>query len=397
MSLFVREREHRAASMMGQSGILSELQALRGITPRGVSLTVTPDTALRHSAVSACVQLIANLAMLDVRAYEVVDGREVLIDREFPILSSPSSSADAYEWRRQVFLSWLTRGTAFGIVTQTDRLGYPTMLELLPASCVTVDGRGPFGPWIWRVNNQIVEEFPRGPLWVARGLHSHAGCPVGISPIEMALGAIKLGLQAEDFGASWFGEGAHPSAILTTDQPVTAEVAGAIKGRFIEAIRGRREPAVLGAGMKYQAISVPADESQFLETIDKNAATVCRYFLVPPSEIGASEGDSMTYANAEARSLALLSRTFAPWIARLEHSLSALLPKSIVVRADVSGLLRTDMKTRSEIDNSDLRAGIRSRDEIRATRGLGPSPDGELFARLPFGAGEEPDPVLVGN
>ena len=374
MSLLARE----SRSSVVPSGLVDMLARTdRG--PRSVALSVTPTVAMRHATVSACVQLIANLGLLPVRAYVVEDGREVLAGQQPPLLLAPSANVDAAAWRRQVLLSWLTRGTAFGLVAGADRRGRPTMIELLPAECVTVEG-DIHGPWTWRVRGRTVGRWPDGPLWVAAGLHQWPGSPVGVSPIEMALGAIGLGLAAEDFGRSWFRDGAVPSAILSTDQPIDKDTAEVIKSRFLDAVRGKREPAVLGAGLHYQALQVAANESQFLETLDRNSATVCRFFLVPGSEVGAPTGDSMTYANVESRDLALLTRTFQPWLARLEATLGvALGAPQTIPRADVSDLIRTDLRTRTTVDVMDIRAGIRSRDEVRATRGLGPTPGGDQY------------------
>lgn len=383
MSIFRPAAERRVANMSGMTGTLSELQALRGIGSRAVALSVTPTVAMKHSAVNACTALIANLAALDVHAYGSADGMDVRIP-DPPLLVEPSSETEPAEWRRQVFMSWLTRGTVFGWVARQDNLGRPTQIELLPAEEVSVSGMPPFGPWEWRVGNKPVDRYPYGPLWVSRGLHTMPGIPVGISPIEMACAAIGLGLEAENFGASWFYDSATPSALLYTDQQVDETQARIIKDRFIDTIRGKREPAVMGAGIKYQAVQVAANESQFLETLDRNVATVCRFWLVPPEEVGASAGNSMTYQNAEARANALLTRTYQPWLQRLESSLTR--TAGVSTRVDVSGLIRTDIKTRTAVDGEDIRVGVRSRNEVRRTRGLAPIEGGDEYLWPPYRA-----------
>lgn len=367
MSLFTRGTERRSdppgAALPPPGGL-----------ERGVSLRVTPDTAMRHSAVAGCVLTISNLATLDVHAYVKRDGMDTQVANDPPLLRMPSATYLSVRWRREVFDAWLRRGTAFGLVTVTDQFGYPTKIELVSADAITVRPRNGYRSvgveWVWMVDGKEHTPWPDGNLWIAPGPYTITGSPVGISPIEMGLGAIRLGLAAEEYGGSWFYNGGQPTAVLQSDQKLDQPTADTIKKRFINALKGGG-PAVLGAGLRYDAVQVAANESQFLETIQDNVATVCRYFLIPPEEVGGTSGNSMTYANVEARSLALLTKTYGPWLKHFEETITALTPRPQRVRSDVTDLLRLDSKTRTDLDVADLRAGIRSREEIRRTRALG--------------------------
>lgn len=355
-----------------------------------MSMRITPDIAMKHSAVAACVLKICNLAALDVHAYRKVDGVPQLAATDPVLLRAPSAEAMPLRWRREVYDSWLRRGTAFGFVTMTDNTGYPTKIELVPADSVTVRPRLGYkaigNKWIWMVDNKERTPWTEGgDLWVAPGPYTQPGSPVGISPIEMALGSIRLGLAAENYGGSWFYTGGHPTAVLQSDQVINAETADTVKKRFMASL-SKGGPIVIGAGLKYDRVQVAANESQFLETISRNVATVCRYFLVPPEEVGASSGNSMTYSNVESRNLGLLVGTYGPWLAHFEATMNTLTPRPLNVSTDTDKLLRLDAKTRTDLDVADIRAGIRSREEIRNTRGLGPVDPADLIVWPPFAA-----------
>ena len=94
----------------------------------------------------------------------------------------------------------------------------------------------------------------------------------------------------------------------------------------------------------------------------------------------------MTYSNVESRMLHLLVLAGRPWIARLEHALSALLRTDVNVRANTDELLRTDARTRVEIQTARLRMGVRNVNEIRAEDNLPPLPGdtGAEFLWPPF-------------
>jgi hypothetical protein len=177
---------------------------------------------------------------------------------------------------------------------------------------------------------------------------------LGQSPIERHASAFGVAIAAERFGQQWFAEGAHPSQVLTTDQPVDATTAAAIKSRVLDAMQGSRGPAVLGSGMKLDQFQVAPEESQFLETQSFTAAQVCRILGPGIAEIlGYKTGDSMTYKNREQLALDLLSYAIDPWLVDLERQLSRMLgaPGSSAtsgtwVRFNRNALLRTDLLTR---------------------------------------------------
>jgi HK97 family phage portal protein len=205
------------------------------------------------------------------------------------------------------------------------------------------------------------------------------GSFVGLSPVAYAKQAISLGLAAEKFGAQYFGEGGVPSAILSTEQPVTQEQADTIKGRFMNAVKGRREPAVLGGGVKYEAISVAPNESQMLETQMFSAEQVCRIYGVAPEMVGvASKGSTVTYANRDQRVADFLAFGLGPWLNRIEEALSALLPQPMRAKFNTGAILRADVKTRYEM--YDLAARIQAQtgevflatDEMRLLENMEP-------------------------
>lgn len=351
------------------------LESLRG-GPTIAGVHVTAETAMRQSAVWACVNLIADIAAtLPIDAYEKRGTLPEPVSPTPSLLVAPSQSVDAISWRRQVFVSWLMRGNVYGIVQRLTN-GWPAQIEILHPDQVTVTRVGKQGPPTFRVDGKPIDKFPAGNLWHVPGL-TMPGAPVGVSVLEYARLSIGLGIAAQSFGAQWFDEGAHPSAILKTAQKVDETQAKVIKDRFLNAVRGKREPAVLGLGMDYQPIQVSANESQFLETIKANAEDIARFFF--PSFILTLGQGSITYQNVEQRSLNLLTYDLDPWLVRFERAMTALLPggpSDRYVKLNRDALLRTDTLTRYRLHDIAIRGGWKSRDEVREKEELAPIPDG---------------------
>jgi HK97 family phage portal protein len=365
----LRRLEQRAAT-------LPESLLLSGMNRGTAYAAVGPDQAMRLQAVWSCVNLIADLiATLPVESIRTMPDRTKIAMSPQPMLiASPSAEIDAINWRRQVLMSWLLRGNVYGDVVTVDRAGWPTQIEILNpdmVACQRVNGE-----WKWSVNGKPVSRWPLGNLWHVPA-YTVPGHPCGLSPISYAAHTIGLGLGARDFGAAWFDSNATPSAILESDQTIDAEQARIAKRRFKEAARDR-EVVAMGIGLRYKAISVNADESQFLATINANAAQIAGFFGLRPDDVNASmPSGSITYQNVEQQQLARLVYPMGPWMARLDAALTALLPRPQKAVIDTDALTRADLLTRYKAHDLSIRSGMSSPDERRAMEDEPPIPDGK--------------------
>jgi HK97 family phage portal protein len=101
--------------------------------------------------------------------------------------------------------------------------------------------------------------------------------------------------------------------------------------------------------MKFQAIGIPPEQAQFLETRKFQINEIARIFRVPPHMVGDLEKSS--FSNIEQQSLEFVKYTLDPWVVRWEQALqqSLLLPSEkprYFVRFNVDGLLRGDYQSR---------------------------------------------------
>ena len=329
------------------------------------AVPVNPTTALQHSAVWACVNLIAgSISTLPLAAYRT--GQLDPLPGLPPLLRSPSAGWSLPDFLHATLQGLLLRGNCFGLIV--DRAGaglLPAQVELLAYERVgvQVDGRV-----IWRIDGTEVDP---ASIWHVRA-YPAAGQVLGLSPIGHAKQAVGLGLGAERYAARFFGESAIPSGVLTSDQDIKQERADQLKARWREAHTARRDIAVLGNGARFQPVAIPPEEAQFLEATQANVRTIARYFGVQPELIGADSGNSLTYANVEQRALDFLTFGLRPWLVRLETALSALLSSTTTVKFNAAALVRTDLLTRYQAHESAIRAGWKLRSEVRELEDLAP-------------------------
>jgi HK97 family phage portal protein len=362
-----------------------------GPLPTLAGTTVGSDEALRLAAVWSCVRLLADtVSCLPVDTYR--RGDRNAIEPAPLIVQEPAAGQPVHEWLYSVMVSLLLRGNAFGIITaRSGATLLPQQVELIHPDRIGVTVQED-GHVQYRV---LGKEIDAEDVWHAKA-YTMPGSIMGLSPVEYSRQAIGLGLAAEGFASQFFGDGATPSGMLTAQGKLTPEQATELQTQWADSHGRRRKTAVLGGGIAYTPISVKPEESQFIETMQYNTASIARVFGVPPWMIGAESGDSLTYSNTESQSLQYLKHSVTPWLTRIESALGRLLPRNQFVKFNTGGLLKADTKSRYDAYKVGVEGGWLTIDEVRELEDLSPLPaSGPGTAPAGNGAGTPGDMATV--
>ncbi len=137
---------------------------------------------------------------------------------------------------------------------------------------------------------------------------------VGYSPIALAKNAIGISLACEEYGATFFANGASPSGVL--EHPGVIKNPERVRNAWQKAYgsANSHRTAILEEGMKYTPISIPNNEAQFLETRKFQIEEIARLYRVPLHLIG--DLDHATFSNIEHQSLEFVKFTLEPWLVR---------------------------------------------------------------------------------
>jgi HK97 family phage portal protein len=333
--------------------------------------TSRADSSLQAVAVRSTADLIASMVS-ELPVY-VYSGKGVeRVQRPTPgyLLDPAGDGHGLADWAYQGLMSWLLRGNLYGDVL--DRRGAMMTQVVLHhpddvSGYLDDDGRVQ-----WLVNGQPVRD---PTTFVHRRVNPMPGRVQGLSPVAFHAETIGLSITTTKFGRQWFTDGAHPGGILTNDlaEMNDPDMVRTVKDRFLAALRGTREPAVLGKGWKYQSIQVNPEESQFLQTQGFTAAECCRIFGPGFAEIlGYESGGSMTYANVESRVNALLVFALDKWFTRMERLLTEMLPRPQYACIDRDALLQSTTLERFQSYQLALQNRWKTVNEIRAAENLPP-------------------------
>lgn len=110
---------------------------------------------------------------------------------------------------------------------------------------------------------------------------------------------------------------------------------------------------LLEEGMTYKEIGLSPEATQLLESRKYSAQEICRLLNVPLYKLGLQDS-SQTYANAETINTHFYTDCLLPWITAFEQEAERKLlvggeRDKYIIRHNVDGLLRADLKTRYEV------------------------------------------------
>ncbi len=332
--------------------------------------------ALTNAAVWACVDVLASsVSSLPVDAVRAVGSARLPVLPAPPVLVDPSAVVERDVWMYQLVQSLLSDGNGFGLVTATDALAHPTMIELVDPDRVT-ERKVVDGVVQARVEGTIHRRFPAGDLWHVPGKMVRAGSPFALSPFAYANKAIRSALAAEDFGLRYFDDGWHPSVVVRSDKDLTSEQAQRIKASIM-AIASKREPAVMGTGLTVEPFEESDNAEQFIDLQRFMVEQACRFFRVPPAMVYAStSGQNVTYANVTQADLHYLKHSLDALLSRISGALGAI--TDVQVKFNWGAFLRSDAEGRNKVYDLRLKNKTMSVNEVRALEDEAPFADPEF-------------------
>ena len=353
---------------------------------------VNERTAMQTTAVYACVRILAEaVASLPLHVYEYQDdgGKKLVHDHPLYYLlhDEPNPEMTSFVFRETLMSHLLIWGNAYAQIIRDGAGRVLGLYPLLPDKMeVQRDDKGNIY-YVYSRNsdeNPAFKEYGNIKLKAEDVLHipglGFDGL-IGYSPIAMAKNAVGMTLACEEYGASFFANGANPGGVL--EHPGVLKDPSKVRESWNSVYRGvnnAHKIAVLEEGMKYQQIGIPPEEAQFLETRKFQINEIARLYRIPPHMVG--DLDKSSFSNIEQQSLEFVKYTLDPWVIRWEQSLqrSLLLPGEkgkYFIKLNVDGLLRGDYQSRMNGYAVGRQNGWFSANDIREMENMNPIPDEE--------------------
>ena len=255
---------------------------------------VNERTAMQTTAVYACVRILAEAIAglpLHVYRYKEDGGKEKALTHPLYYLlhDEPNPEMTSFVFRETLMSHLLLWGNAYAQIIRDGSGRVLALYPLLPNK-MTVD-RAPNGElfYTYRRDSDESRVNPKAGLIYLRSdevLHipglGFDGL-IGYSPIAMAKNAIGMAIACEEYGASFFANGANPGGVL--EHPGVLKDPAKVRESWNAVYQGSANAhriAVLEEGMKFQQIGIPPEQAQFLETRKFQINEIARIFRVRP-------------------------------------------------------------------------------------------------------------------
>ncbi len=325
-------------------------------TLSSTGISVTEESALTIVAYWACVRLLSEtFASLPCILYRrLARGKERATDRSlYRILhDQPNPEMNAFTFWELMKSHIVTWGDAFAQIIWEDNTTVRALYPMLPdRTDVRRDTE----------TRQVVYDYypndgrPKVTLPAYRVLHvpglGYDGLR-GYSPVSMARQALGLAKATEQCGAKLFANGILATGVLTYPHSLSDISRKNLKKSFkdeVASVENAGDPMILEEGMKWQQLTIPPDDAQFLETRKFQRGEIASFFHVPPHMIGDLE--RATFSNIEHQSLEFVIYTMRPWLVRFEKAINTKLlnpgeQQDYFVEFLIDGLLRGDLESR---------------------------------------------------
>jgi len=264
-----------------------------GAWQRNEEIEVSKNDQMRHHAVFACVSLITcDIGKLKLTTLTEVDGvMQPINSRVKKLLAKPNH----YQNAQQFFEAWATSKSTSGntYVWKVRNIYGEVWQHLILNPERTKPLVDPSGEVFYQVRRDRLFNLADDVVIPASEIiHDRFNCfyhpLVGLSPIVACALAASQGISIQRNAQAFFANESRPSGLLTAPGTISPETAKELKDNWKKNYSGaeRGGTGVLGDGMTYTAMSVPAHDAQLVEQLKMSGEIVCTAFRVPAFKIG---------------------------------------------------------------------------------------------------------------
>ena len=316
---------------------------------------ITPDKALQVATFWQCVHLLADdFGKLPTVVFKHKNNDSRYKDRKHPAYYLLRRKANEFMaagmFKRTLLHHALVYGNGYAWVRRDGGAAPTELLLLNPERTEPFWAQGRLWYTTWVDNNR----FTLRPDEI---FHLHGvgfDGTKGYSIAAYAANSLGLTIAAEKFGSKHFANGSRASGVLHYPGRLKPEAKQNLKESFEKAHQGldnAHRTIVLEEGAKFEPLTIPPNEAQFIELREFQRKEIASWFKIPPSKLG--DPDSVSYNSLEQWNQAYLESALDPWLVAFEEeAFDKLLTEvqkrreSHFVEFNRAALLRTSLEER---------------------------------------------------
>jgi HK97 family phage portal protein len=340
-------------------------------------ILVTEEKALSIGAYYSCLKVLSEtMASMDLEVVQRV-GKATRASKEHPnywlLHAYPSPIYNRFEWVQSMVFWAASWGNGYSEIIR-DRFANAIELRLIPSYDVT--------PKLTKRNKlfyEIRDENGNTRVVLSDNMvhlkNIGTNGITGISTVNIQRESIGNSLAKQQHEGAFYANGAKASGILMTPGTMGLKEKDNLTNSFNrvnEGSQNRFKTIVLEEGVKYQQLTIPQNDAQFLESKKFDRSEIAGWFRIPPHKIGDLE--KANYSNIEAQDRAFAKDVAVPWAERFQQELNRKLffdfeRDKFTTQFNLDDLIKGDIKTRYEVYATGVQWGILKPTEPREQEG----------------------------
>ncbi len=371
---------------------------------------VTRETAFGLPAVGRAITLVSEaVANLPLLVYQGRGAKKRLRDDtwQYRLLNELPGAGDfsPFDFISDVSACLEASGNAF--IQKVKAAGEVIALIVIDPARVEVKRENGEKRFLVQQEDGRRQSFTASTILHIRGFTVN-GADVGLSPIGVHRQRIGFASAQEQYLGRFYSQGMGKRVGIEVPGTPSADQVRTMVDTIVAQKSGLQNshlPIVVTNGGKLVDAGMSLEDAQYVESERMNLIQTAHIFRVPPKFL-TGDGDL-----SEWDFIALHGVSLAPRLRRIAtalHTDADLFPdRKLYPEFDVRELVRTDAKTKAEVEHLQVQDGTLLKDEARAERGQGPLPPipddptlapGMVPLMTPTGAGANPvklPPVVV--
>jgi len=358
------------------------------ISGLGSGIQVTEDTAMNFNAVFAAIRILSeSIAQLPVQLVERQSNGDKINKSDhylYNIISvMPNEFMTKYVFFNKVMVDLCSYGNSYIFIVRNQNARVEKLIPLDASKIVLKE----YDDKYFYEDQKTKEVYDLEDLLHFKIL-SKDGL-VGLSPIDTCANSISYGLALEEYGNSYFRNGAKVSGVLQTDRSLTTEAIERLRNSFdhnYSKVSQANKTLILEEGLKFNQITLSNEASQFLASRKFSIEEIARCFSLPPHLL--RDMSKSSFNNIQEQSREFVQYTLMPYMAMIESEMNCKLFKKseknkLFFEFNANALLRGNPKERSEYYRTMVNIGAMTINEVRMKENLNLRSEGDnLFMQL---------------
>ena len=342
--------------------------------------SVSPDLAMKLSAVYACVYVLSSsVAQLPLHV-KCKSGDKVETVKNHPayylLHDSPNAWQTSYKLREYAQSSVLLYGNAYIHIVR-NKNGEVVSLESLEPWKVQLLKNGSRYVYAYYGDDKTMSLSPDDVLHIKS---LGPSIKTGKSVIQTHAETIGLGLDARKFASGFFGGNARPAGILSVKTALNSNAWENFKKMWQtaqEKLRSEENKTILlPAELDYKALTVSPVDTELLSMMKLNRSEIAGIFNVPAHMI--NDLEKATFSNISEQTIQFIRFSVMPWVVNWEQELNRKIfteaerKAGYFVKFNLAGIMRGTAGERATFYHAAITDGWMSRNEARQLEDMNP-------------------------